>query len=163
VRPYPDDILRSMRHSVDTYLVPNLTDRWALYVARSMKRMLVHLERRFDLEGDLLVEDSRDLQRLLAGLGEGLPAELAGQLADLDTDYPREFVRVATLAGDNERLRDLLDRAIRSLPADARYDGVRADIRACLRRQMERDVQLAEPTFVSFAPPPVPAAAGTPS
>jgi hypothetical protein len=161
MRPYPDEILRSMRFSVDTYLLPNLTDKWALYVARSMKRMLVHLERRFDLEGDLLVEDSRDLQQLLARLGDGLPDELAGQLADLDAEYPREFVRVATLAKDNEYLRDLLDRTIRSLPAGVRHDQARADIRACLHRQMQRDVQLAEPTFVSFAPPPV--AAGTSS
>jgi hypothetical protein len=145
-----------MRYSVDTYLLPQINDKWALYVARSLKKMLVHLERRIESEGELLVEDSRELQALLIeirdGGSTGLPADVAEHIAELEPAYEREFVSVKDLSDDNEQLRELLDGIIRSLPPSEDFDPIRTKVRHYLRRQMARDGYLAEPAVISFAP-----------
>ena len=46
MRPFPDEILRSMQYSLQTYVIPNVNDKWGSYVAKVMKRMMLHLERR---------------------------------------------------------------------------------------------------------------------
>ena len=61
MRPFPDEILRSMQYSLQTYVIPHVNDKWGSYVAKVMKRMMLHLERRWKLEGPLLVEDIADL------------------------------------------------------------------------------------------------------
>ena len=66
MRPFPDEILRSMQYSLQTYVIPNVNDKWGTYVAKVMKKMLLHLELRWKLEGPLLLEDIADLRTLLA-------------------------------------------------------------------------------------------------
>lgn len=175
MRPYPDEILRSMQFSLDTYVIPHVDDKWGSYVAKVMRRMLVHLERRWQLEGPLLLEDSEDLHALFVGLGDdvaalevgtggdraaGLLDALAAALDDPPVD-PATYVSIETLTERNERLREALVVVIEGLDDLAQdlgheaLDPMRHEIRTYLRRQVDRDTRLAEPTFMSFAPPPV--------
>lgn len=173
MRPYPDEILRSMQFSLDTYVIPNVDDKWGSYVAKVMRRMLIHLERRWEFEGPLLVEDIDDLRGLFATLGDQLSAldgpaagdeaarlvELLGRALD-DSDEPiTGYVSVRELTERNEQLRETLVQVIEGLDgleevaADGELETPRHEIRSYLRRQTDRDKQLAEPTFMSFAPP----------
>jgi preprotein translocase subunit SecA len=169
MRPYPDEILRSMRHSLDEVIIPAVDDAWARYVAKAMAKMLEHLELRWLHEADLLVEDTRDLHDLFQSLErrlstEGDPQVTAGVAAALrpvlsDPDAEDVPARsVADLAQRNERYRaDLID-VIASLDEliDTAPDleaELREEVRRFLRREIDRDNTMARPTFMSFAPP----------
>jgi hypothetical protein len=174
MRPYPDELLRSMQFSLDTYVIPNVDDKWGRYVAKVMRRMLVHLERRWQLEGPLLLEDIADLRDVLARVGADLrEAELSdtGRVTELTASIdaaltatdgqPSGYVSVEQLTDLDEVLREALVEVIETchlLAADAeaeadRLEPLRDRVREYLRRQVDRDNQLVEPTFMSFAPP----------
>lgn len=174
MRPYPDEILRSMQYSLDTYVIPHVSDKWGSYVAKVMRRMLVHLERRWQLEGPLLVTDTAELRQLLEAMGDRLAAldgpaagdRAAALLGDIGSALdetaaiPDGYQSVEQLTERNERLREALVGLIEGLDELAATTGeealapMREEIHAYLLRQSERDTQLAEPTFMSFAPPP---------
>lgn len=170
MKPYPDQILRSIRYSLDTVIIPQLTDGWARYEARTMDKMLEHLELRWRHEARLLLEDSHDLQ--------GLFAELAGQLESVtaDSEAARDLaaeMRTAVEAGvglpgrvpgveelteRNDAYRALLVRTIETLDEimgddRAHAELLREEIGRYLRREIDRDNELAQPTHMSFAPP----------
>lgn len=172
MRPYPDEILRSMQYSLDTYVIPNVDDKWGSYVAKVMRRMLIHLERRWQLEGPLLIEDTRDLGEVLTLMGDrlsGLEGQAAGDTSarlihllgdalDATAEEPTGYVSVEQLTERNERLREALVELIEGLDVLAsevgheQLDPLRHEIRGYLRRQTDRDKQLAEPAFMSFSP-----------
>lgn len=172
MRPYPGEILRSMQFSLDTYVIPNVEDKWGSYVAKVMRRMLIHLERRWQLEGPLLIEDTHDLRDVLAQMGDRLTnlegdaagdtaahlIDLVGTALDETAEEPSGYVSIEQLTGRNERLREALVGLIEGLDRLAgevgheQLDPLRHDLRLYLRRQTDRDKQLAEPTFMSFSP-----------
>lgn len=172
MRPFPDEILRSMQYSLQTYVIPHVDDKWGSYVAKVMKRMLLHLERRWKLEGPLLLEDITDLRSVLGSLRKSLSTaplekdEDARRLVvGIDTtlagtrELPTGYVSVESLTGVSESLRETLVTVIGTcdLLAERGFEEVlapaRGEIRSYLRREVDRDNQLVEPTFMSFAPP----------
>ena len=172
MRPFPDEILRSMQFSLQTYVIPNVSDKWGSYVAKVMKKMLLHLELRWKLEGPLLLEDIMDLRSVLASIRAALSAaafarnEDAGALVErIDTslaatsELPSGYVSIEMLTQHSETLRETLVTVIGTcdLLAERGFETtlapVRDEIRAYLRREVDRDDQLVEPTFMSFAPP----------
>lgn len=172
MRPYPDEILRSMQYSLKTYVIPHVGDKWGSYVAKVMTRMLKHLELRWKLEGPLLLADIADLKTMLGSLRESLSAapferdEVASKLvgrideALVETrELPAGYLSVEALTGIDEILRETLVTVIETcdLLAERGFEQAlaptRAEIRSYLRREVDRDNQLVEPTFMSFAPP----------
>jgi hypothetical protein len=171
MRPFPDEILRSMQFSLQTYVIPNVNDKWGSYVAKVMKKMLLHLELRWKLEGPLLLEDIMDLRAVLASLRAALSADAFDKDDDartlverIDTtlvetrELPAGYVSVEALTQTSEALRETLVTVIETcdLLAERGFGSTlapaRDDIRAYLRREVDRDNQLVEPTFMSFAP-----------
>ena len=172
MRPYPDEILRSMQHSLQTYVIPHVDDKWGSYVAKVMKRMLKHLELRWKLEGPLLLEDIADLRAVLGSLRESLStaslqqeddagkivARIDATLAET-TELPAGWLSVEALTGVDELLRETLVAVIETsdVLAERGHEQLlapaRAEIRSYLRREVDRDNQLVEITFMSFAPP----------
>lgn len=162
-----------MQHSLKTYVTPHVGDKWGSYVAKVMTRMLKHLELRWKLEGPLLLEDIADLKAVLGSLRAFLAVapfardedarQLVGRIdaALAQTrELPSGYLSVEVLTGIDEVLRETLVAVIETCdrlagrglePALAR---ARAEIRSYLRREVDRDNQLVEPTFMSFAPPP---------
>jgi hypothetical protein len=172
MRPYPDEILRSMQYSLKTYVIPHVGDKWGSYVAKTMVRMLKHVELRWKLEGPLLLADIADLRTVLGALRQTLataPFEKdadAGKLANrIDAalaetrELPSGYLSVEALTGIDEVLRETLVAVIETcdLLAERGLEQAlaptRAEIRSYLRREVDRDNQLVEPTFMSFAPP----------
>ncbi len=167
MKPYPDQILRSIRYSLETVIIPQLADRWARYEAKTMDKMLEHLELRWHHEAKLLLEDSRDITGLFDRIGPRLsqddetPSRLLNDLQDAVTaayDLPERIPSVEELTEHNDSLRGLLVQVIETLDDTTGIDedsltDLRDDVGRYLRREIDRDNQLARPTHMSFAPP----------
>jgi hypothetical protein len=172
MRPYPDELLRSINRSLTEVVIPNIGDDWARYVARSMEKLISHLELRFKHELEFLATDTAELDELLREIRPALEGgDLAGRgeldavrsvlIERLDGAAPLPPAPdVAGLNATNEAYRATLQAAIEGLEAAAADERLRAQleplrdrIRVHLRRQLDRDRTLAEPTDMLFGPP----------
>ena len=161
-----------MQYSLKTYVIPHVGDKWGSYVAKVMTRMLKHLELRWKLEGPLLLEDIADLKAMLGSLRAPLSAAPFDRDEDARTlvgridaalaetrELPVGYLSVETLTGIDEVLRETLVAVIETCDRlagrglEQALALARAEIRSYLRREVDRDNQLVEPTFMSFAPP----------
>src|SRR5690242_4646776 len=80
MRPYPPELLRSMNQSLTEVIIPNISDDWARYVARSMEKIITHLELRWEHELGFLAADTAELDELLRELRPELEGgDLAGR------------------------------------------------------------------------------------
>lgn len=192
MRPYPDELLRSVRHSLREVVIPAIEEPWPRYVAKAMEKLLEHLELRALHEERLLVEDSAELDELLGGLAQRfssapfdaspslsawralpLPAGAPGSPTPGGPGHRGEPAAdgqpqgLKALNEGNEARRTHLVAAIEAMDAAERDDTLgtaleesRTRVRTYLRRELDRDVLLTRPTFMSFGPP-VPLAAGS--
>ncbi len=171
MRPYPDELLRSVRHSLREVVIPAIEEPWPRYVAKAMEKLLEHLELRALHEERLLAEDNAELDDLFRLLGESFAAEplVANPSLSAWRALPMPDAAPATSeAGDgralglqalnegNEARRAHLVAAIEAMDAsgqDGELESCRTQVRSYLRRELDRDVVLTRPTFMSFAPP----------
>lgn len=167
MRPSPDDLLDSLRLSLNETLLPKVEDRWARYVGTAMDLVLQHLKLRLAQEGGLLEEDSADMLESLASLGTraaALAEQPAGnngprweELTELITDAAHPGARGEHDAlARNEELRSAviavmqwLDEAESAAP-EARE--MRDEVYRLVRRQVDRTTPMVEPLFMSFRP-----------
>lgn len=169
MRPSPDELLDSLRLSLNESLLPKVEDRWARYVGTAMDLVLQHLKLRLAGEMDALAEDSADMLRVLAAIA-GRAAALAErsgrdgsprweELADIvagvagrtgDRPEPEDAVR------RNEELRGVVVAVMRWLDdaegAGAEVRELRDEVYRLVRRQVDRTKPLVEPLFMSFRP-----------
>ncbi len=170
MKPLPEQILHSIRYSLETVIIPQLDDRWARYEAKTIGKMLEHLELRWKHETTLLLEGSRDLAdvfeklapqiEVLSGDHKGRPrlVDDMRSAANRADGLPKRIAGVEELTEDNDSLRALMVRVIESLDeiaetSDDSLAEIRDEIGRYLRREIDRDNQLAHPTHMSFAPP----------
>jgi hypothetical protein len=172
MRPYPDDLLRSMRESLTTVIIPNLADDWARYVAKAMEKIVLHLELRWQHELEFLAADSADINQLLKELQSALGAqafsarsELAEPMAAIAAQLERAgdllpAPDAGAINAENETYRaalveiiDGLERAADDLVLREQLEPLRERIRTYLRRGLDRDISLAEPTNMLFGAP----------
>jgi hypothetical protein len=169
VRPYPDQLLRSIRQSLTEVVIPKIDDDWARYVARSLEKIVEHLERRWRYELAFAVEDVRELAELLRELQASLAEpglaerpELAAPRAAIERRLaagaaPDAAPDLRKLTEQNERYRRTLVAAIDRLEDAAgdatlgeRLEPVRARIRKYLRRHLDRELVFTAPTDMLF-------------
>jgi hypothetical protein len=175
MRPSPEELLASLRVSLNDVILPNVADRWARYMGTAMDLMLQHLQLRLAGELDAITEDSRDMSEVIAAIAA--TASAAGQrasgtergrwesLLDLLAAGPAAAAaddRLADATQVNEALRaqvvDLLrwlDTSDDSGLGPAGQDTVRAisdDLHRLIRRQVDRTQPLVKPLFMSFGP-----------
>jgi len=178
MRPSPEELLTSARHSLRAVVIPAIDDKWARYVASAVELVLEHVQLRIEQEPALLRADNADMLGLLreieqaanstpnephvAGVRATAAAALTGGALAVDAGP-------AELTAANEHYRSALANIIDSLndgataaPGSAAVERIRHSIREVLLRQVGRQEQLARPLFMSFAPP-VPATALGPS
>ena len=168
MRPDPDELLRLMRTSLKTAVTPAIPDEWAAYVAKSIERMLEHLERRWTNEIRFLAEDTLEMRDLFARLRTDLQTRGAPindrirQTIDTfdgllsDASLAEHAVTYQEISAENQAHRGALEQLILGLDAlgdDPGADALRTPIRAYLGAQLARDVELAEPTFMRFGAP----------
>ena len=174
MRPTAHELIESVRHSLREIVLPAVDDEWARYVATCADKLLVAVQVRMDVELASLALDTAETAALLAELRSRLGAEGSPALADLSAALDRDDLPVvldpaqadglaARLAGaDDEaraRLAEIVDRLYAAeraelSPADrATVTGAHDLVRAHLRRQLARDVELMAPTFMAFGDP----------
>jgi hypothetical protein len=173
VRPTQEELLATLRTSLNDTLVPAIEDRWARYVATAMDLVLQHLALRVVGEADTLAEDSADMAQTLAAVANR--AATAGRAAEGQGDPAgaaawEELARTATAStapaagplpaatAANEGLRaDVvavlawLDSTGSAVPGSA-LDGLRDEVHRLIRRQTDRMNELVRPLFMSFGP-----------
>ena len=93
MRPTAEEMLASLRLSLNDTVMPNVEDRWARYVGTAMDLVLQHLQLRLAGELDIMPLDSLDMSETLAAV----PAQAVRHGED---DGPAR----ATWAGPLERL-----------------------------------------------------------
>jgi hypothetical protein len=173
VRPTQEELLATLRTSLNDTLVPAIEDRWARYVATAMDLVLQHLALRVVGEAETLSEDSADMAQVLATVADR--AATAGREAEDQGDVAgaaawEELARTATAStgpaagplpaatAANESLRaDVvavlawLDGTGTAVDGSA-LDELRADVHRLIRRQTDRMNELVRPLFMSFGP-----------
>ncbi len=164
VHPRTDELVDSIRWSLEAFVLPDLTDEYAISVAHTIRNLLQHVSLRIRLEGPALDEHRRDLRAVLGQIRDLASqstspalADLPGQVdAALDADGPDDHppAGVVELGEKVLELRWALDRALRvlqsaepELGSDERYRAVRTAIRECLARQLEREDAWITPGF----------------
>ncbi len=176
MRPYPDELLRSLRQSMREVVIPAIEEPWPRYVAKAMEKILEHLELRALHEERFLADDSAELDELFDLLTGALSApglvELAPIAAWLALAAPapppsgdHSAQSLAALNAGNEARRAHLVSAIEAMDAsgaDEALAPIRTEVRSYLRRELDRDVVLTRPTFMSFAPPTPKSTGGEP-
>lgn len=182
MRPSPDELLASVRLSLNETLLPKVEDRWARYVGTAMDLVLQHVQLRLAGELDVLDADSADMVAVLAAVG-GRAAALGagpgdtggprwGDLADLALS-PAEDTETGETGGTggtgrtgglsdatvrNEELRGRVVAVMGWLDqADPRGDdpdlrALRDEVHQLVRRQVDRTKPLVEPLFMAFGP-----------
>lgn len=173
MRPSQEELIATLRTSLNDTLVPAIEDRWARYVATAMDLVLQHLALRVVGEADTLAADSADMAQTLAAVADraataGRAAEDRGDAAGMAlweelattvtgaTELHEEPLTAATAA--NERLRadvvavlSWLDRSEGTVDTGT-VEELRDEVHRLIRRQTDRNNELVRPLFMSFGP-----------
>lgn len=157
LRPRSDEILASVLWSFEEFIVPELSDPYAISVGHTITNLLRHLALRVELEPPALYAGNAELRELLADIAAYAGADGRTELAeDLEatleattpaTDYPS----ISRLTDDALALRAALDSAIRALQAapseTEEYGALRARIREWIGRALDREAEWIVPAF----------------
>lgn len=172
MRPYPDEVLRSILDSLRNVIIPNLDDDWARYTAKGMEKLILHLELRWQHELEYLAVDSLELHELMSELRASLEQDALPASGDVDAaraalgalldgaSPPPPAVDLKAIHATNEAYRETLTTVIEALSraGTKELEPARDKIRLHLRRQLDRDLELTRPTFMLFGAPPATAA-----
>lgn len=173
VRPTQEELLATLRASLNDTLVPAINDRWAGYVATAMDLVLQHLSLRVTGEAESLTTDSADMAAVLAGVAQkAVNAGRAAEQAD-DVDEARAWETLAGLTSrtvrpvddslrsltlQHEELRGAVVEVLRWLDAaegsvdNAARDSLHEEVHHLIRRQTDRMTELVRPLFMAFGP-----------
>lgn len=157
MRPSSEQLLASLRLSLNETVKPAVTDRWARYVASAMDLMLQHLQLRLAGEDDALRADNADMSRVLADVAATAvsrgESDRWGALIDVLTGpMPADGLEL------NEALRERVVGLMRWLDqndpgrTDPDLQAIRDDVHRLIRRQVDRVGPMVEPLHMSFAP-----------
>lgn len=156
LRPRSDEILASVLWSFEEFIVPELSDPYAISVGHTITNLLRHLALRVELEPPALFAGNAELREVLADIAvyarAAGPAELADDLGRTLTAAPAsDYPSASRLVDDALALRGALDRAIRALqaaPSDSEeYLNLRARIREWIGRALAREAEWIVPAF----------------
>jgi hypothetical protein len=168
MKPTPEHLVRSVRQTLTDVIIPTIGDDWARYEAKAAEKLLLHLELRLRHEHRLLIEDSRQLRDLFRSVidvvdAEGLESAAGEMRTRLDSPALADgnVPTVDELRDENTRHRAALvalieemERATRDdAELAARLEPSRNQVRSAIRDELDRDLLLAEPTFMLFGPP----------
>lgn len=169
MRPTAEELLASLRLSLNDTVLPKVEDRWARYVGTAMDLVLQHLQLRMAGELDTMAADSLDMADTLAAVAgravrqgeEGGPGgdRWVALLQRLGTVPPEAATqRLDEAVARNEALRGQVVAVLHWLdevdPGDGDPDlhAVRQELHRLTRRQVDRLAPLVTPLYMSFRP-----------
>jgi hypothetical protein len=157
LRPRSDEILASVLWSLEEFIVPELSDPYAISVGHTITNLLRHLALRVELEPPALFAGNAELRELLAEIARYARAAGVAELADdleralAETTPASDYPSVSRLTDDALALRAALDRSIRALqaaPSESKeYLALRARIREWIGRALAREAEWIVPAF----------------
>jgi hypothetical protein len=157
LRPRSDEILRSVLWSFEEFIVPELSDPYAISVGHTITNLLRHLALRVELEPPALFAGNAELREVLAAIAAyARAAGLAGLADDLErtleaTTSASDYPSISRLTDDALALRGALDGAILALQAapseSAEYVELRRRIREWIGRALDREAEWIVPAF----------------
>jgi hypothetical protein len=157
LRPRSDEIIASVLWSFEEFIVPELSDPYAISVGHTITNLLRHLALRVELEPPALFAGNAELRDLLADIvGYARAAGLPELVAELENTFAAaapasDYPSVSQLSDDALALRAALDRSIRALQAapseSADYARLRARIREWIGRALAREAEWIVPAF----------------
>ena len=161
MRPSARELIEGVAWSLQEKVVPVTEDKWAASTLRSVRCLLEHLAQRVEVEGPLLFEDNLDARgtlanarrHLLGAAHEGIHEWCDQVAAGLAAPWrqPGEYPGVASLTGENDMLRELVDLGIRILhEAGAVTDSPRGQAREELDGYVRRRLARDQPMFSPF-------------
>jgi hypothetical protein len=154
MRPSPEELLLSLRVSLNDTVLPNVTDKWARYVGTAMDLVLQHLQLRLAGELDAIHADNADMAATVTQLA----VRSESVRARLTETTPSATDTLATATYANEQLRRQMVDVLHWLDAedpsdqDAELRAVRDEVHQLIRRQVDRVNPLVEPLYMSFKP-----------
>lgn len=157
LRPRSDEILRSVLWSFEEFIVPELSDPYAISVGHTITNLLRHLALRVELEPPALFAGNAELRELLADIAAyASAAGVVGLAEDLErtleaTTPASDYPSISRLCDDALALRAALDRSIRALQAapseSEEYLALRARIRDWIGRALASEAEWIVPAF----------------
>lgn len=169
MRPTAEELLASLRLSLNDTVLPKVEDRWARYVGTAMDLVLQHLQLRMAGELDTMASDSRDMAETLSAVAgravrhgeEGDPgrdrwADLLKRLGTLSPGTVQQ--RLDEAVARNEALRGQVVTVLHWLDevdpgdGDPELHAIREDLHRLTRRQVDRLAPLVIPLHMSFRP-----------
>ncbi|HJP41066.1 MAG TPA: hypothetical protein QGF35_05115 [Dehalococcoidia bacterium] len=163
MRPRADQVVTSVAWTFDRYIVPELNDPFAKSLALSIGYALRNVEQRLREEGPAIWADNREIRVTLRNVrdlvqstpGASEKEPFSSLLTEIDAALGKEYrgrgdyPTLESITDEATELRWPLVHAIEALRAhsadfeDGAYQGVRAEIRDYLKRQLERESQHA--------------------
>ncbi|MET0154057.1 MAG: hypothetical protein ABW298_15805 [Candidatus Binatia bacterium] len=134
--PEPCDLLRGARRTLEEIVLPALADRFAIEQAKTVLRVLAHLEAVVDDAYPLEWAEARDLEAFLAA---------ANGNADRSAPEPTALPSYRQLRDDNVRSKERVADLVRG-PLRARNDPALLEaFEALVRDQLERERRWTSP------------------
>ena len=134
--PEPTDLVRGARRTLEDVVLPALADPFAIEQAKTVVRVLVHLEAVIDEAYPLEAAEAEDLRRFLGEVGE-----VGGTLAsyrELREGNVRRKARVSAVV-----------RELAGTAAGAASDARRRELDELCRRQLARERRWTRPRRTS--------------
>ncbi len=151
MRPTTPELLRGLKHGLDTVLLPDLQSPWPKMLAVIMSRLIEHAIVREDELPGALRESNLRLRALLAETRELVARADPDLVADVDaalaTPSSADDAGLDALTRESDALRGALEAVVERLPAlDDRPDlaELQARIDTHLREELEDDQRFIE-------------------
>jgi hypothetical protein len=136
VTPEPTDLLRGARRTLEEIVLPALTGRFAIEQAKTVLRVLTHLEAVVDDAYPLEWAEARDLEAFLA-TASGRPTTA--------TSEPTSLPSYRELRVDNVRRKERVADLVRSALRGRQDTALLGAFEALVRGQLERERRWTSP------------------
>jgi len=136
VTPEPTDLLRGARRTLEEIVLPVLSDPFAIEQAKTVLRVLAHLEAVVDDAYPLEWAEARDLEAFLAAASGG-PKRTASEVAPLPS--------FRELRDDNVRRKERVAELVRGPLRERKDTALLRAFEALVRGQLERERRWTSP------------------
>lgn len=134
--PEPTDLLRGARRTLEEIVLPALTDRFAIEQAKTVLRVLTHLEAVVDDAYPLEWAEARDLEAFLSA-ASGRPTTAVSEPASLPS--------YRALRDDNVRSKERVAELVRGRLRERKDTALLGAFEALVRDQLERERRWTSP------------------